>query len=138
MILPGTAAWRRRAAVVFLAVGVALGASTLSRELPHEQTLIFHLDRSTPSAPFELRVSLTRVGESEAAAGMSINRDGNEAGDPRHTFRLPDGDYVVSIDLAWRSGDAGADTSKEGETSRLERVTLSGGETVVPLRKRVP
>jgi hypothetical protein len=27
---------------------------------------------------------------------------------------------------------------KEEETSRVERVTLTGGETIVPLQKRVP
>lgn len=133
MILPGTAAWRRRAAVLFLAIGVALGVTTIGREVPREQTLIFRLDRSLERAPYELRVSLTRVGDSEAAAGMSIRGDGHEAGDPRHTFRVPDGDYVVSIDFAWRS-----DAAKEGETTRVERVTLAGGETIVPLQKRVP
>ncbi len=133
MMLPGTAAWRRRAAVIFLAVGVALGASTISRDLPREQTLIFRLDRSQRGVPFKLQVSLTRAGESEAATGLSINRDGHETHDPRHTFRLPDGDYVVSIDFAPLADGGASDTPKEGETSRMERVTLAGGETIVPL-----
>jgi hypothetical protein len=138
MILPGTPAWRRRAAVIFLGVGVALGAITIGRDLPREQTLIFRLDRSLARAPYALRVSLTRAGDSEAAAGMTINGDGHEASDPRHTFRVPDGDYVVSIDFAWRSDAGAANAAKEGETTRVERVTLAGGETIVPLQKRVP
>lgn len=136
MILPGTPAWRRRAAVVFLALGVALGVKTISRDLPHDQTLIFRLDERDRHTPLELDVSFTRVGASEASAGVTITRDGSEAGDPRHTVRLPDGDYVVTIDWRLRSSkDANAE-SKEGETSRVERVSLVGGEIIVPLQKR--
>jgi hypothetical protein len=138
MMLPGTAAWRRRAAVIFLAVGVALGASTILRDVPREQTLIFRLDRSQRGVPFNLSVSLTRAGESEAATGLQINRDGHETHDPRHTFRLPDGDYVVSIDFTLLADGGTSNMPKEEETSRVERVTLTGGETIVPLQKRVP
>ena len=148
MNLPGTPAWRRRAAFVFLGLGVAIGAKTISRDLPHDQTLVFRLDEPYRHAPLELHATFTRVGASEASAGVTITRDGSEPGDPRHTLRLPNGDYVVTID--WKrpsataaraattlrsSEDANAE-SKEGETSRVERVSLLGGEIIVQLQKR--
>jgi hypothetical protein len=142
MNLPGTPAWRRRAAFVFLGIGVALGAKTISRDLPHDQTLVFRLDERDRHAPLELHATFTRVGASEASAGVTITRDGSEPGDPRHTVRLPNGDYVVTIDWKCRttatlrsSGDANAEP-KEGETSRVERVSLLGGEIIVHLQKR--
>jgi len=134
MTLPGTPAWRRRAAVAFLAVGLALGAGALSRDLPHEQILIFRLSEMERHVPLTLHVSVTHVGDSEASAGLTVTRTGTETSDPRQTLRLPDGDYVVTARWTLRSdGDAAA---KEDETSRVERVTLTGGEIVVRLAPR--
>jgi len=130
MRLPGTPAWRRRAALVFLALGLALTAGALSRDLPREQILIFRLSETDRRVPLTLHVSLTRVGESEACAGLSVTRTGNERTNPRQTLRLRDGDYVVTA--RWtRTARA-----KEDETSRVERVRLTGGEISIPLAPR--
>ena len=138
MMPPGTPAWRRRAALAFLALGGALTVRALSRDTPHEQTLIFRLSEVDRHLPLTLHTTLTRVGESEARAGLSVTRDGSEHTDPRQTLRLPDGDYVVTLDWTFGAGSTnrpGANV-KEGETSRALRVTLTGGEIVVPLVQR--
>lgn len=135
MNLPGTAALRRRVALGFLAFGAVFAMKALSRDLPHEQTLIFRASETLRRVPLTLRVSLTRVGESEARAGLSVTRTGTEAGDPRQILQVPDGDYVVTLD--WTLKETGSNgAAKENETSRVERVTLTGGETVVPLAPR--
>ena len=139
MMLPGTPAWRRRAALGFLVLGAALVGRTVSRDLRHDQTLVFRLDESDRGVPLKLDASLVRVGESDAIAGFRLTRDGSEAADPRQTLRLPDGDYVVTVEWEHVDKDARniATDTKESETSRVERVTLAGGETIVLLRKRV-
>jgi len=161
MILPGTPAVRRRIAVAFLALGAVLAVRVLSRDLPHEQTLIFRLSETARHVPLTLDVSLTRVGDSDACAGLTVSRTGTESGDPRHTLRLPDGDYVVTARWTPRSdgdnlrmsgttptksagsgatganqGASGTSALKEAGTSRVERVTLTGGEIIVPLASR--
>jgi hypothetical protein len=137
MRLPGTSAWRRRAAVGFLALGAVLASRALSRDLPHEQTLVFRLGERDRHVPLKLSASLLRVGDSEPSAGLTIVRDGSENGDPREKLTLPNGDYVVTIEWEQKGASAQSGSAKEGETSRMERVTLGGGETVVPLARRV-
>ena len=132
MNLPGTAAWRRRLAFAFLGVGAVLSLRALSRDLPHEQILIFRPSETLRRVPLTLHVSVTRVGESEARAGLSVSRSGSETSDPRQTLHVPDGDYVVTLDWALKE-DGSSRSPKESETSRVERVTLTGGETIVPL-----
>jgi hypothetical protein len=135
MNLPGTPAWRRRVALGFLGLGAVLAVRALSRDLPREQTLIFRPSETLRRVPLTLHVSVTRVGESEARAGLSVTRSGSEASDPRQTLRVPDGDYVVTLDWTLKDDDSNR-APKENETSRVERVTLTGGETIVPLAPR--
>lgn len=139
MNLPGTPAWRRRAALGFLLVGVVALSRAISTDLPREQAVIFRLSEADRHVPLRLSASFVRVGESEPRAGMSVTRDGTETGDVRETMRLPNGDYVVTIE--WEHVDTsehGMTTAhKESETSRALRVSLNGGEIVVPLDKRV-
>ncbi|HTQ02933.1 MAG TPA: hypothetical protein VMI54_03710 [Polyangiaceae bacterium] len=139
MNLPGTAAWRRRVAFLFLGVGTVVASRAVSRDLPHDQTFVFRLDESERHEPLKLSASFVRVGESEPRAGVSLSRDGSENADPRQTLHLPNGDYVVTVE--WEHvGKAALDDARDGkesETSRVERVTLSGGETIVLLPKRV-
>jgi hypothetical protein len=139
MNLPGTAAFRRRLAFGFLVVGAVVLSRAISADLPHEQTFIFRLGEAERHVPLKLSASFVRVGESEPRAGVSVTRDGTETGDVREIVRLPNGDYVVTIE--WEHVDTSehriAGDRKEGETSRVERVTLSGGEILVHLEKRV-
>jgi hypothetical protein len=138
MKLPGTPAWRRRAAFVFLGVGTVVASRAVSRDLPHEQTFVFRLDESERHAALKLSASFVRVGESEPRAGVSLSRSGSEFGDPRQTLNLPNGDYVVTVEWehVGKAAFDDASAAKESETSRVERVTLSGGETIVLLPKR--
>ena len=139
MNLPGTPAWRRRVALVLIGVGTVVASRAVSRDLPHDQTFVFRLDESERHTPLKLSASFVRVGESEPRAGVSLTRDGSDERDPRQTLHLPNGDYVVTVEWEHVGKDTLADASaaKESETSRVERVTLSGGETIVLLPKRV-
>ena len=146
MILPGTAALRRRLALGCLALGAVLASRGFSRDLPHEQTLIFRLGNAVGRPRLKLSATLLRVGESEPSAGFTIVHDGNASGDPVQKLRLPNGDYVVTVEWQENSGVAEPESTakprvmetKESETSLVERVTLTGGDTIVQLEKRVP
>jgi hypothetical protein len=135
MNLPGTPAWRRRAALAFLLLGTLVASRTISSDLPHRQALVFRLGAAERHVPLKLNASFLRVGESEPRAGVKVTRDGTEVGDVRETVELPNGDYVVTLE--WEHVDESerrdAGDHKESETSRVERVTLTGGEIVVPL-----
>lgn len=140
MNLPGTPAWRRRAALGFVLVGTIVASRAVSSDLPHEQALIFRLGEADRHTPLKLSASFVRVGESEPRAGVSVTRDGSENADIRVAVRLPNGDYVVTIEWEHVKTSEGRvlPSDKENETSRALRVTLSGGEIVVPMDKRVP
>ncbi|HEY3496008.1 MAG TPA: hypothetical protein VGK73_15025 [Polyangiaceae bacterium] len=134
--LPGTRTLRQRAAFLFLALGGVLLARTVANDWPHEQTLIFRLEGELARTPLRLDTSVTRAGEGEASAGMSIERSGTEGANPRQTLRVPDGEYVVTV--AWEERKReGRAAPKEGETSSVHRVTLEGGEVVVSVKPRV-
>lgn len=136
--LPGSPSLRRRAAFVFLAVGTVLAASSIARDWPREQTLIFRLEDELAQAPVRLDASVTRAGDSEAQSGFTLIRDGDEAPTARHKLRVPDGEYVVTVTWALTRSDASAALGlKESETTSVRRVTLSGGEVVVPIGPRV-
>jgi hypothetical protein len=140
--LPGTRTLRQRAAFIFVAVGAVLLLQAVLRDWPREQTLIFRLEGELREIPLKLDTSVTRVGEGEARGGMSIVRAGTERSNPQQTLRLPDGDYVVTV--SWEKprtsgNEALSEPSapKEVETSSVHRVTLAGGEVVVPVSPRV-
>ena len=145
--LPGTRTLRQRAAFLFIVIGAFLLARSVGRDWPHEQTLIYRLEGELARTPLKLEASVTRVGEGEARAGMTVERDGTERANPRQTLRLPDGEYVVTV--AWEPRETGARNGavpagnrataagKEVETSSVHRVTLGGGEVVVSIRPRV-
>jgi hypothetical protein len=139
MNLPGTPEWRRRAALGFLLLGTVVASRTVSSDLPHEQTLVFRLSEADRHAPLALHASFVRVGETEPRVGVNVARDGSEFGDVRETVRLPNGDYVVTIEWEHVATSEHQDggVHKENETSRAVRVTLSGGEMIVPLEQRV-
>ena len=137
--LPGTPALRRRLAIIVLALGAWFTISALARDWPREQTLAFRLSDELAHEPLRLEASVTRVGDVEASAGLTIARSGSENDTSRHTLRLPDGSYVVAVTWELTAGVRNADSApKEGETSSVHRVTLSGGEVVVPVGQRVP
>jgi hypothetical protein len=133
--LPGTPGIRRRVALVFLALGAVLAFRTIHQDLPREQTLVFRLDHSLRAAPLSLTATITRAGESEARNGFTLTRTGGERADPRQTFRAPNGDYVLTVD--WNPlGDGTSRPAEKRETSSVHRVTLEGGDIVVPIGPR--
>lgn len=137
--LPGTRSLRQRLAVIVLALGAWFAVSALSRDWPREQTLAFRLSDTLAHEPLRLEASVTRVGDVEASAGFSIARSGSENDTARQRLRLPDGSYVVAVTWELTGTVRNADSApKEGETSSVHRVTLSGGEVVVPIGPRVP
>jgi len=136
--LPGTRSLRQRLAIIVIALGAWFTVSALSSSWPQEQSLVFRLSDELARRPLRLEASVTRVGDVEAAAGITINRSGSETDTPRQTLRLPDGSYVVAVSWQLTGGVRNTESaSKEGETSSVHRVTLSGGEVVVPIGPRV-
>jgi len=130
-MFPGTPGIRRRLALLFLALGVFAVVRTIDADLPRDQTLVFRLDQTLRHAPLRLTATITRAGEGEARSGFTLTRQGDERTDPRHTFRAPNGDYLVTVD--WdKIGSA-----EKRETSSVHRVTLEGGDIVVPIGPRV-
>jgi hypothetical protein len=146
-LLPGTPALRRRLALVALVVGALLVLRTAERDLPREQTLVFRTSSELRGAPVRLTASITRAGESEARSGFTIARASGDRNDIRHTFRAPNGDYVLTVDFLFPEA---ASSTADGavappatpsptirETSSVHRVTLGGVDIVVPIGPRV-
>jgi hypothetical protein len=146
-LLPGTPALRRRLALAALVIGGLLVLRTADRDLPREQTLIFRTSPELRGAPVRLTATITRAGDSEARSGFTIARPSGDRSELRHTFRAPNGDYVVTVDFfvpEVATGAAGATVAAPGalgaekrETSSVHRVTLGGGDIVVPIGPRV-
>jgi hypothetical protein len=136
--LPGTRSLRQRLAIVVIALGAWFSVSALSSSWPQEQIIAFRLPDELAREPLRLEASVTRVGDVEASAGLTINRSGSETDTSRQTLRLPDGSYVVAVSWQLTGGVRNAESApKERETSSVHRVTLSGGEVVVPIGPRV-
>jgi hypothetical protein len=132
---------RRRYAFAFLVVGAAVVAVTAAKDYPREQPIVFRL---ADLRAVTLTASFTKLGEAEARTGVVLNLPERTLPDVNHTIRVPNGDYLVTVDLRrarggsgekWESGPAAAARSSE-ETSVSRRVSLSGSEVVVPVPAR--
>lgn len=125
---------RRRFAVAFLAIGAAGVALTLGKDYPRAQPIVFRTEDSREAV---LTASFTRVGEAEARAGFTLSLADSRSRDVTHTVHLPDGDYIVTIELR-RAGDGGKPLPGDSteETTVTRRVSLSGSEVVVPVPSR--
>jgi hypothetical protein len=122
---PDGARKRRRLAGVVLAAGGVAVILTASKDYPREQPIVFRLP---DTKPVTLVASFTRVGEAEAHTGVTLELPERAFRDVNHVLRVPNGDYIVTIDLR------GPVTRKETSVSR--RVSLSGSEVVVPVPAR--
>jgi len=137
----GTPAWRRRLGVGVLATGALLIAVTAGRDVPREQPLVFRLDRPLDRGG-RLTASFTRVGDAEANVGFTLELPPGPSRNVTHKVRLPNGDYIVTVDVAGGEptenvqAEASGPSARAGETSARERVTLSGSEVVVPVREQ--
>jgi hypothetical protein len=122
---------RRYGALVVLAVGAAILLALFEPDFPRDQTLIFRLP-STGATPLELEVAFTPVGAARATQGFSIALTEPKRREIRHEVRLPNGDYLVTIELTSTHYSAPNAPAKL-ETSVGRRVTLSGQETLIVL-----
>jgi hypothetical protein len=77
-----------------------------------------------------LDASFTPVGEAEPARGLSIVLTPPNPRELREKVTLPDGDYIVLLELTY-GANTGPSAPTKSETSRARRVTLSEGETLV-------
>lgn len=129
---------RRRFAFAFLAIGAVAVALTMGKDYPRAQPIVF---RTADLRESVLTATFTRVGEAEPRTGFTLNLAGRRSRDVTHTVHVPDGDYIVTIELRHAGDPEGraGKTIPEGppeETTVTRRVSLSGSEVVVPVPPR--
>jgi len=135
---------------LILLVGLGLASLPVLARVPREQTLVFRLnDRSVT----RLEASFTPVGETAPLGAVTLRFPDRAPRSVRHQVTLPNGDYTIAVELestehsgaelappAPRASGRGASDSEPStgsestrETSSVRRVSLQGGETVIPL-----
>ncbi len=123
-------AWRRRVARIVLVVGAALAASQLLARAPQEQNLDFRLGETRKQVR-RIDATWTPAGGHEPAGGVSLSFPSQAPAHVRHRVSLPNGSYDLAVEIT-REERAGELT----HTTSNRRVTLEGGETVIPLESR--
>lgn len=145
---------RRIAARAAVVLGAVLVGGQLMRAAPREQTLIFPVGSTFPNAT-RFAASWKQAGDDEPRGGVNLTFDQAPPLQIRQHAKLPDGDYIVSIDILERpqtpekGAPRGADTagpkgkamqagetagSREGLQTNIERrVSLVGGEALIAL-----
>jgi hypothetical protein len=121
---------RRLGGLVLLGVGLLVTTKVLNRTWPKEQTVVFRLPRPLAEVATRLNVSFTPVGDAAPARGLSLTLKPPSPHDLRQTVSLPDGEYIVALDLTY-TDKSGPSAPEKSETSRARRVTLTGQETLV-------
>jgi len=144
---------RRLAARAVVVLGAVFVGGQLMRALPHEQTLIFPVGSEFPNAT-HFAASWKQLGDAEPRGGVSLTFTRTPPLQIRQRAKLPDGDYIVSIDIqqareskkgapdvpaapeapenALQAGETAG--SREGLQTNIERrVSLSGGEALIAL-----
>jgi hypothetical protein len=145
---------RRLAGRAVVVLGAVLVGGQLMRSVPREQTLIFPVGSVFPNAT-RFAASWRQPGDEEPRGGVSLTFDQAPPLQVRQRAKLPDGDYIVTIDIlqaplkdlkdsapkpALRDAPAGAPQagetagSREGLQTNIERrVSLAGGEALIAL-----
>jgi hypothetical protein len=115
-------------------VGAVFIGGQLMRSVPREQTLIFPVGSVFPNAT-RFAASWKQPGEDEARGGVSLSFTEAPPLQIREHAKLPDGDYIVTIDILQAPSGAGESSAKgEGLQTNFERrVSLAGGETLIAL-----
>lgn len=135
---PGSSA-RRLATRGVVVLGAVLIGGQLMRAAPREQTLIFPVGSVFPNAT-RFAASWKQAGDQEPRGGVSLSFDHGPPLQVRQRAKLPNGDYIVTIDI--RQADRTAETSQDRETAgsreglqtNIERrVSLDGGEALIAL-----
>ncbi len=115
------------------------------RSMPREQTLIFPVGSVFPNAT-RFAASWKQAGDAEPRGGVSLTFDHAPPLQIRQHAKLPDGDYIVTIDILQAPQDAQREKagqmpqagetsgSREGLQTNIERrVSLAGGEALIAL-----
>jgi hypothetical protein len=125
-------------------LGAVLVGGQLMRSMPREQTLIFPVGSVFPNAT-RFAASWKQAGDDEPRGGVTLTFDQGPPLQIRQRTKLPDGDYIVSIDIqqappsrehaAQPAPQAGETSgSREGLQTNIERrVSLGGGEALIAL-----
>ena len=140
---------RRLATRGVVVLGAVLVGGELMRSAPHEQTLIFPVGSVFPNAT-HFAASWKQPGDDEPRGGVSLTFEHAPPLQVRQHAKLPNGDYIVTIDITTdipeaeqhETARAAAEHGERGETSgRSEglqtnierRVSLGGGEALIAL-----
>jgi hypothetical protein len=135
-----------RAVVV---LGAVVVGGQLMRAAPREQILIFPVGSEFPNAT-RFAASWKQPGEVEPRGGVSLTFDQAPPLQIRQRAKLPDGDYIVTIDILHSNRAlerapeaekaeptkpaAKTSVSREGLQTNIERrVSLVGGEVLIAL-----
>ena len=129
---PSGSTGRRRLAVSFLVLGVVAVVATVGKDYPREQPIVFRLADARAAT---LTASFTKVGEAEARTGFTLAVPDRSFRDVTHTVRLPNGDYIVTVEVRHPTPAPAPGKSPE-ETSVSRRVSLVGSEVVVSVPAR--
>jgi len=141
----GGSSARRLVTRAIVALGAVLVGGQLMRAVPREQTLIFPVGSVFPNAT-RFAASWKQPGDDEPRGGVSLSFDQPPPLQIRQRTKLPNGDYIVTIDIlqadrvgqATQAGLARQDSetagSREGLQTNIERrVSLDGGEALIAL-----
>lgn len=105
----------------------------LMRGLPHDQVFVFPIGSVFPNA-VRFSASWKRVEDSEPSGGVTLTFDKAAPLQIRQHASLPNGDYVVSLNVLENPRNRDSVAASEGVQTNIERrVTLIGGETKVAL-----
>ncbi|HEX7452907.1 MAG TPA: hypothetical protein VF294_11505, partial [Polyangiaceae bacterium] len=105
----------------------------LMRNLPHDQVFVFPVGSAFPNAA-RLSASWRRVEDTEPSGGVTLTFDKAPPLQIRSHASLPNGDYVVSLNILENPRNGDSIAGSEGVQTNIERrVTLTGGEALVAL-----
>lgn len=119
--------WTRRAAALLLLTGLAVAFVSFAEKVRHENTLIFRFDPDLSAKVRRVTASWIPVGDVEATGGVILNFPGGPGREVRQVVSVPDGEYMISIEVEPRDLVT---------TSQARRVTLTGNELVIPITSR--
>jgi hypothetical protein len=111
-----------------LLLAAALVAALLAPAIPRDQTVIFRLAENDVKS---LSATFTRHGDDEPLGGVTLAFDGHAPRDVTHRVALPNGEYVLTIDV-------GRERASAAQTTMMRQVILQGGVTTVFVESRQP
>ena len=149
---------RRLAMRALVILGAVFVGGQLMRSVPREQTLIFPVGSVFPNAT-RFAASWKQPGDEEPRGGVSLTFDHAPPLQIRQHAKVPNGDYIVTIDILQaprataaaaasaterpettgalrKNAETSAETSSSGEglqTNIERRVSLAGGEALIAL-----